>query len=837
MDLGQKKLSKSEWASIEIMVSPEESRILSMMNDGYNNHHVCFNAHATSLLSILKIDYSPAMDRHLYEKYFKQTVSACDALFAKKGLVLDGRWKPNTDAAIVLKAGDRIRLENTGKTVLSLARDDVIEYKQLFFCEELIKAYVECDIKRTKERENEREKEERLYLYYLYTLLRMDKSTIAFRNRHVSLFVDSVLAAFCSTQMQTQTQMVQKVFEHAHHVIEKNENLLKYEDTALYSHQKELFALFKRCDDDAKLLVLYTSPTGSGKTVSPLGLSVRHRIIFICAARHVGLSLAKSAIFVNKKVAFAFGCESANDIRLHYFAAADYTRSRRSGAIAKVDNGNGSKVEIMICDIGSYLIAMYYMLSFNRESDLLLFWDEPTISLDVDSHALHPVIQKNWIDNKISKIVLSSATLPDENDIRDVIDDFRNRFEGCAIHSISSFDCKKTISLLDSTNRCILPHLLFSDYAHAQECVRHIEKNKTLLRYLDLREVVRFCRHVVREKLVADEFAIEAYFPTVADVTLMSMKMYYLFLVGAVGAAAWPAVHTHLTSTLCKNYSDDIVKKKTANSHTGILLTTEHAHTLTDGPSIYLTNDVTKIATFLYEQSHIPEAILASILDKIECNEGVRRKIEDLTKRLDDEVGQDDRKIAKEIYKPNVKSTMERLDVLRHEIKAVRISSVYIPNTLDHQDAWLRIRQPNSFACLTDEAAVLQVMRIDVPSKIKVLLLMGIGVFEKENESNRDYLQLIKQLANDQKLFLIVASSDYIYGTNYQFCHGFIAKDLVMSQEKIIQSFGRVGRGNIQQDYTIRIRNNDIATKLFLPDPEKIEATNMCRLFQTPDEA
>jgi hypothetical protein len=104
----------------------------------------------------------------------------------------------------------------------------------------------------------------------------------------------------------------------------------------------------------------------------------------------------------------------------------------------------------------------------------------------------------------------------------------------------------------------------------------------------------------------------------------------------------------------------------------------------------------------------------------------------------------------------------------------------------------------NHFVCLTDEAAILQVMRIDVSSKLKVLLLMGIGVFEKENESNRDYLQLIKQLANDQKLFLIVASSDYIYGTNYQFCHGFIAKDLRMSQEKIIQSFGRVGRDNIQ---------------------------------------
>ena len=65
-------------------------------------------------------------------------------------------------------------------------------------------------------------------------------------------------------------------------------------------------------------------------------------------ARHVGLALAKAAISVEKKVAFAFGCHDANDIRLHYYAATDYVRNRRSGSIAKVDNSVGDKVEIMI---------------------------------------------------------------------------------------------------------------------------------------------------------------------------------------------------------------------------------------------------------------------------------------------------------------------------------------------------------------------------------------------------------------------------------------------------------------------------------------------------------
>ena len=83
-----------------------------------------------------------------------------------------------------------------------------------------------------------------------------------------------------------------------------------------------------------------------------------HRIIFVCAAKHVGLQLAKSCISLGIKIAVAFGCKDAGDIRLHYFAAKDFVRHRRTGAIFRVDNSNGEKVELIITDIQSYLPAM-----------------------------------------------------------------------------------------------------------------------------------------------------------------------------------------------------------------------------------------------------------------------------------------------------------------------------------------------------------------------------------------------------------------------------------------------------------------------------------------------
>ena len=54
-------------------------------------------------------------------------------------------------------------------------------------------------------------------------------------------------------------------------------------------------------------------------------------------------------ISIGKKIAFAFGCSSSGDVRLHYFAAKEFTKDRRSGQIKKVDNTVGEKVEIIIC--------------------------------------------------------------------------------------------------------------------------------------------------------------------------------------------------------------------------------------------------------------------------------------------------------------------------------------------------------------------------------------------------------------------------------------------------------------------------------------------------------
>jgi len=157
---------------------------------------------------------------------------------------------------------------------------------------------------------------------------------------------------------------------------------------------------------------------------------------------------------------------------------------------------------------------------------------------------------------------------------------------------------------------------------------------------------------------------------------------------------------------------------------------------------------------------------------------------------------------------------------------------MYVPNTKQHQDLWAPAGQISKSAFIPniDEETTRYIMSLEIENNLKVLLLLGIGMFVER--PNVKYMEIMKRLADEQRLFIIIASSDYIYGTNYQFCHGFIGKDLKnMTQQKTIQAMGRIGRNNIQQKYTVRFRDDEMIRSLFERPSQNREAENMCSLF------
>jgi len=295
--------------------------------------------------------------------------------------------------------------------------------------------------------------------------------------------------------------------------------------------------------------------------------------------------------------------------------------------------------------------------------------------------------------------------------------------------------------------------------------------------------------------------------------------------------------------------SSDILPhvRETNSGNCGIFVTTKDAYTLTDGPTIFLSNDVEKIAKFCIQQANIPAKVMSDIMEKIEFNNRINDKISVLEKDLEDhdaskakeEEGDGEKKDHKCNRSQNNESQVEagkiktQLDMLRSMIKTATLNETFIPNKNLHLKKWAEdCNVVGAFSSNIEEEFINEIMLLTgVADSWKVLLLMGIGVFT--NHENIAYTEIMKKMADEQKLYIIIASSDYIYGTNYQFCHGYISKDLDLTQEKIIQAMGRIGRNNLQQNYSVRFRDDEQIMKLFTSNTEKPEIINMNRLFNS----
>lgn len=784
MDLSQTKLTKSEWDFLELPVNKKEKAILQLLYNSRKDINVSFN-NSNSLLKYMKVssDNMEPFHYYVYVTYFQGDINKINKSYNQV-------FKVERQKKAKLKKIDEMRMKNLNKKILTLKKElyefIIIKNIKLFF-------------------------ENNYSCEYYYTLTQLLKNNINKLNIYVLKYVNMLLEKY------KDKIKYDKLIKNAYAYIERNDTMLKYSDVKLYEHQKKIL---NTINNESNFMILYQAPTGTGKTLTPLG--IKKRIIFVCAAKHIGLQLAKSCISTEIPIAIAFGCRDTSDIRLHYFAAKDIVRNRKTGGIFRVDNSVGDKVEVMISDVQSYLYAMRYMLAFNEASDLLWYWDEPTITLDYENHEFHNILQKNWKENEIPNIVLSSATLPDDKELHPMIMSYQRKFENGTKINVVSYECQKTIPILKTNAETMMPHFEFDNCKDLKRCVKYLETNKTMLRHFDVNEISRFIIKMHKKELVKEAYKMNNYFDNISDINIMSLKLYYLKLLSKMKEQDLQKIRKHLQ-----------VEKE----HNSVIkITTNDAHTLTDGPTIFITNDVKKIAKFYLKVSKIPENELIDLMSIIVSNDNIMKEIETITIEEDQRLAKlDEKKLDKEVKentreKQNQEEYIEKIRLLKSKLLEVQLKKKYIPNTEEHFKLWCEGAKNKGFVSELDDEIVQKIMLLDIDKEWKILLMMGIGVFTTHD--NLKYVDIMKKMAEQQKLYLIIASSDYIYGTNYQFCHGYLSKDLKnMTQEKMIQAFGRVGRQDKQKNYSVRLRDDKLIEKILFKEEDKMEVKNMNKLF------
>lgn len=797
MDLRQIKLTKSEWESIEVPINGLEKEILTLIKRGYSNPNYRYNK-SLSILSYMKIlstddikNKEKELKKYhifLFNRYFKEKVNN----IIKKYKVKSPFININENKKDIIKKADLIRIENTNKKIETDTKS-IYEYILLEHCETYLS---------------------KGSLKSFYTLTQLLKNSVNNLNIYVLEFVNTFIELYKNDISSEQ------IIKSAYDIIEKNDVLLNYTDYSLYKHQQDIF---KEAIKQGPKLIFYQAPTATGKTLTPIGLCQGYKVIFVCAAKHVGLQLARACISMEIPIGVAFGCNDSEDVRLHYYAAKEYTINKKSGGIDRVDNTVGDKVNLIVSDVHSYLHAMRYMLAFNKSENIIMYWDEPTITLDREEHHFHKVLSDNWRENEIPNIILSSATLPPIEEIHDVIASFENKFDTNNVVVIKSYECKKTIPIIDSNGYSVLPHYLYNNYDELIKCIEYCKSSETILRHFDLREICSFL--LVVNKYLKHQRQINNYFEYIGNITVEMIKLYYLNIFNDELKQHWDDIYNDLLKLRTKKYSS------TKN------IVSSDAITLTDGPTLYLCDDIEHSVNSFFEMLKINTDEKDKLLNAIKFNDDINYKIKMINEEIKNTVQEQKGNVnsdndsknhqKKEKYTP-YDAKLDRIEMLALQLKRVHISNKYIPNTIHHMELHHGKTYNNAFTCKILEKDVEEIIKIDdLDNKYKMLLICGIGVF-KEN-MNVQYIELMKRLADNQSLFMIIASGDYIYGTNYQFCHGYI--DDNMTQEKLIQCFGRIGRTNNQLDYSIRIRNDDIIKKILMKEEYKLEVINMNKLF------
>lgn len=843
--INQTKLNKEEWESIERACDANDKKILTLLSESYKNPEVIYYKY-TSLLQYLKlgnIESVQSYDTYIYNSIFSTFIESFEKKYYKilssnPGFVTHksicgssskGKNKNICKKAVLIKidaSNSKIKsiLENI--TLKGTSNDHTKKSRVIEVNLYILAIHLVHSIKDRKSHKMN------LYAYLI------KKTVINYASSHP---LNACFMKYYSNIMYFVNEIinVNVILNNYQEFVIKNTE--KDEKIQLYQHQKELVNYYKnafKTNENRGSLVLYSAPTGTGKTMTPLCLLNDYKIIFICAARHVGLTLANYMINMGKKVGFAFGCTQVEDVRLHFNAVSDYVEVKKYGKKMKLpDHMNGEKVEIIISDIQSYYYSMLYMLSFNDAKSMILYWDEPTITLDYESHCLHEDISRVFTCNKIPNLILSSASLPSRDKIGPVVKVFENKFENMEIDflEIKSNMNQNSVSVYDDCGNIMMPHLLWfdeKDKSTLQNCISHFQEREELQKFLSVTECIHFIQDV-HQYLSIDimnyKHVVENILPEeIVMINNNHVFKIYIYLLGVLSDTKKELLKNHYKT---KYEMMKLTKQQ-------VYLTSHDSFTITGGPCLYLTNSPHKLIQMLFKTSTIPEDVLHNLMKIVKDNEVHTAVINKNMKLFEDAMKgelQKERKMESGKMTPQGEKIHYLIESTRAKLKSVSLGYEYIPNYKEHFEKFhetLFFKDYDLWRSQIDEYTLQQIINIEgLEPVFKLTLMIGIGVLHKDLPP--EYTQHVKELTQKQKLFMVIADEDYVYGTNYQFCHGYLGKDLSnMTQEKLIQSMGRIGRQNMNKSYSFRLRDNSLIHKIYNTSEVNIEVDNMIKLFK-----
>ena len=575
--------------------------------------------------------------------------------------------------------------------------------------------------------------------------------------------------------------------------------------------------------DNEFALFLYKAMIGSGKTsfvislckyIKSMRISVdtgsqvskisntTTQIIFACSVDTVRMQIAKIAY----NVGIPFGIASVTEKGL------------------KISNNNlyckdPSKRVLIIADLVSTVEIL------KESQDYILFLDEPTIGADQQDNSITIEVIK-VILLAPAKTILSSATLPTENELEPIINKFKERHHQANIITVNSKEtfigCE--INNLD-TNETLLPH---------NNCKSEKELRYIIGKIKDSIFINRLYTGPILFRIIdkMNEYGINSidldeYFK---DISRLSQNEIQKIIIQQLENLA----DTHnddLIGKVCeplKHKLKDEPKKELSESS----IWAEDDDNI-DGPINDAGGKYSKFKYLLTSDAHkYMGSTLVTVKDPLDFANYIQQELlkecpsaTKIIKQYIGELSQYNNDLNKlECAKKTVKSFKKDSDNPgNEENEATRQKE--LQRLLDskpelkfpHQ---LIINTPKHISeyCSNDKISDKKLIRfpdvshypldLNIPDWIYQLLFAGVGIY-MPSKLPKSYTTFILKLASETKLAFMISDYDISYGSNYPFSHVIITDDGAENHSinTIFQLLGRAGRvGNIMGSiWTFRI--------------------------------
>ena len=217
MDLNQEKLTKTEWESTEIPISDDEKEIMKLIMAGYYDVNHIYNK-KKSMLNYLSLVPNENLMEYMYIEYYKSKIDKLKKNYRVNYEDLDKMKYQKINSM------EKIKLDNLSSKIKD-CENKIFESVLLYIVEGLLK----FKEKKTWDKFNK----------YYYTLFQLDQLKITNIIPKVRNFVVKIL------ELNKEHIIIDSLFSKSSDLIENNVELFEYKDYKLYTHQKQLFQIFK----------------------------------------------------------------------------------------------------------------------------------------------------------------------------------------------------------------------------------------------------------------------------------------------------------------------------------------------------------------------------------------------------------------------------------------------------------------------------------------------------------------------------------------------------------------------------------------------------------------